>query len=177
MSSRWIRFAPPINETTFKKQIVRSRFFRSAKWESPWASWVCSAWFSFRFCNPGLILSAKNTAVNAAHEEARQGVLRLTRDIHAAISVPQLRDNGFAVISTDPVSGVPPMAAGVSFQNISSGPNFVWKDPGNPDLIMIKDNPHKPKEGHAHHHSLLRVGGRHHEGHRLRLSESQQRFH
>lgn len=101
----------------------------------------------FQVLQSGLILSAKNTAVNVAHEEARQGVLRLTRDIHASISVPQLRDNGFTVLSTDPVSGVPPMAAGVSFQNVSSGPNFVWKDPGNPSLIMIKDNPSKPEEG------------------------------
>lgn len=101
----------------------------------------------FQVLQSGLILSAKNTAVNAAHEEARQGVLRLTRDIHASISVPQLRDNGFTVVSSDPVSGVPPMAAGVSFQTVASGPNFVWKDPGNPSLIMIKDNPYKPVEG------------------------------
>lgn len=101
----------------------------------------------FQVLQSGLTLSAKNTAVNAAHEEARQGVLRLTRDIHASISVPQLRDNGFTVISSDPVSGIAPMAAGVSFQNISSGPNFVWKDPGNPSLIMVKDNPSKPDEG------------------------------
>ncbi|MFZ1218633.1 MAG: hypothetical protein WAO00_05030, partial [Chthoniobacterales bacterium] len=77
----------------------------------------------FQVLQSGLTLSAKNTAVNAAHEEARVGVLKLTRDIHASISVPQLRDNGFTVISSDPVSGVPPMAASVSFQNISSGPN------------------------------------------------------
>jgi hypothetical protein len=101
----------------------------------------------FQVLQSGLVLSAKNTAVNAAHEEARQGILKLTRDIHASISVPQLRDNAFNVVSPDPVSGVPPMAAGVSFQNIASGPNFVWKDPGNPDLIMIKDNPTKPTEG------------------------------
>ena len=101
----------------------------------------------FQVLQSGLILSAKNTAVNAAHEEARQGVLRLTRDIHASISVPQLRDNGFTVISSDPVSGVPPMAAGVSFQNVAAGPNFVWKDPGNPSLIMVKDNPIKPVAG------------------------------
>lgn len=101
----------------------------------------------FQVLQSGLILSAKNTAVNVAHEEARQGILRLTRDIHASISVPQLRDNGFTVISSDPVSGVPPMAAGVSFQNVASGPNFVWKDPGNPSLIMVKDNPNKPDEG------------------------------
>src|SRR5678816_2533962 len=101
----------------------------------------------FQVLNSGLILSAKNTAVNAAHEEARVGVLRMTRDIHAAVSVPQLRDNGFNVISPDPVSGVAPTAAGVSFQNVASGPNFVWKDPGNASLIMIKDNPSKPVEG------------------------------
>lgn len=101
----------------------------------------------FQVLNAGLTLSAKNTAVNAAHEEARVGVLRLTRDIHAAVSVPQLRDNGFNVVSSDPVSGVAPMTAGVSFQNIASGPNFVWKDPGAADLIMIKDNPSKPTEG------------------------------
>lgn len=101
----------------------------------------------FQVLQSGLTLSAKNTAVNAAHEEARQGVLRLTRDIHASISVPQLRDNGFTVVSSDPVSGVPPIAAGVSFQNISSGPNFVWKDQSNPSLIKVKDNPSVPVEG------------------------------
>lgn len=101
----------------------------------------------FQVLNSGLILSAKNTAVNTAHEEARMGILRLTRDIHAAISVPQLRDSAFNVISSDPVSGVPPTAPAVSFQNVYSGPNFVWKDPGAADLIMIKDNPTKPIEG------------------------------
>lgn len=101
----------------------------------------------FQVLQSGLVLSAKNTAVNAAHEEARQGVLRLTRDIHASISVPQLRDTNFNVVSSDPVAGVPPMAASVSFQNVAAGPNFVWKDPGNPSLIMIKDNPTKPVEG------------------------------
>jgi hypothetical protein len=101
----------------------------------------------FQVLQAGLTLSAKNTAVNAAHEEARQGILKLTRDIHASVSVPQLRDNAFNVVSSDPVSGVAPMAAGVSFQNIASGPNFVWKDPGNASLIMIKDNPSKPTEG------------------------------
>jgi len=101
----------------------------------------------FQVLQAGLTLSAKNVAVNAAHDEARLGVLRLTRDIHASISVPQLRDNSFNVVSSDPVSGVAPSAAAVSFQNIASGPNFVWKDPGSADLIMIKDNPSKPVEG------------------------------
>jgi len=100
----------------------------------------------FQVLQSGLVLFSKNTAVNVAHEEARQGVLRLTRDIHAAVSVPQLRNNSFAVVSSDPVSGIAPPAAGVSFQNIASGPNYIWKDPGNPSMIMIKDNP-KPIPG------------------------------
>jgi type II secretory pathway pseudopilin PulG len=104
----------------------------------------------FQVLQSGLTLTAKNTAVNSAHEEARQGILRLTRDVHASISVPQLRDNTFAVISSTPVPGssnpVAPAAAAVSFQNIASGPNYIWKDPGNPNLIMIRDNP-KPIEG------------------------------
>ena len=101
----------------------------------------------FQVLNSGLILYAKNTAVNTAHEEAREGIIRLTRDIHASISVPQLRDVNFNVVSSTPVAGVPPTAAGVSFQNIASGPNFVWKDPGSASLIMIKDNGVKATAG------------------------------
>jgi hypothetical protein len=101
----------------------------------------------FQVLNSGLILYAKNTAVNTAHEEAREGINRLTRDIHASISVPQLRNASFNVVSSAPVGGVPPTAAAVSFQNIASGPNFVWKDPTSPGLIMIKDNGVKPKPG------------------------------
>ena len=105
--------------------------------------------------NSGMILYAKNTAVNSAHEEAREGINRLTRDIHAAVSVPQLRDctadanhtvaASFITVSSAPVGGTPPTAAGISFQNIVPGsPDFVWKDPNNANLIMIKDNPNPP---------------------------------
>jgi hypothetical protein len=98
----------------------------------------------FMVLNSGMVLFAKNTAVNTAHEEARQGINRLTRDIHAAVSVPQLRDANFNVVSSKPVSGVPPTAAGVSFQNVAAGPNYVWKDPGNESLIMIRDDKGSP---------------------------------
>ena len=99
----------------------------------------------FQVLQSGMILSAKNTAVNAAHEEGRQGILRLTRDIHASISVPQLRDANFAVISSTPSpsaspGATPPTAPAISFQNISSGPNWIWNDPGGVNgMIMIKD--------------------------------------
>ena len=100
--------------------------------------------------NSGMILYAKNTAVNSAHEEGRQGVNRFTRDLHAAVSVPQLRNNthnstyscgstgalydcgdpqntnSFAVVSSVPVNGVAPTAAGVSFQDVVAGsPDYV----------------------------------------------------
>lgn len=109
----------------------------------------------FQVLNSGIILFAKNTAVNASHEESRQGLNRLTRDIHAAISVPELRDAPAsftgtwvaAVHDSEPVSGVPPTAAGVSFQNLAGGPNYVWKDQSNPDLIMIRDDPDVAVEG------------------------------
>lgn len=103
----------------------------------------------FQVLQSGLVLFSKNVAVNTAHQQAREGLNRLTRDIHAAVSIPQLRDNSFAIVSSDPAPGptpAPPMAAGVSFQNIASGPNYIWKDPGNAALIMIKDNP-KPIPG------------------------------
>jgi type II secretory pathway pseudopilin PulG len=99
----------------------------------------------FQVLQSGLTLSAKNTAVNSAHEEARQGILRLTRDLHASVSVPQLRDTSFNVVdptlspSASP-SATPPTAAGVSFQNVVPGsPDYVWKDSVSANLIMIKD--------------------------------------
>lgn len=118
--------------------------------------------------NSGMILYAKNTAVNSAHEEGRQGLNRLIRDLHAAVSVPQLRNNThnstyscgsyecgdtqntstFAVVSSAPVSGAAPTAAGVSFQDVVSGsPDYVWQDPGNSSLIMIKDPGDSPAAG------------------------------
>lgn len=107
----------------------------------------------FQVLQSGLTLSAKNTAVNVAHEEAREGVQKLTRDIHASVSVPQLRDTSFNVVdstlspSASP-GATPPTAAGVSFQNIVPGsPDYVWQDPGNPNLIMIKDNGGQPIPG------------------------------
>jgi len=107
----------------------------------------------FQVLQSGLTLSAKNTAVNAAHEEARQGILRLVRDIHASVSVPQLRDTSLAVVSSTPSpsaspGATPPTAAGVSFQNVAFGPNYVFQDPnGASGLIMIKDGAITPSPG------------------------------
>jgi hypothetical protein len=122
--------------------------------------------------NSGMILYAKNTAVNSAHEEGRQGVNRFTRDLHAAVSVPQLRNNthnstyscgstgalydcgdpqnttSFAVVSSVPVNGVAPTAAGVSFQDVVAGsPDYVWQDNNNATQIKIKDPGDPPTAG------------------------------
>ena len=81
----------------------------------------------FTVLNSGMVLFAKNTAVNAAHAEGRDGINRLTRDIHASISVPELRDTNFASVPSTPVlaTGAAPMAAGVSFQNVTPlGPQY-----------------------------------------------------
>jgi hypothetical protein len=112
----------------------------------------------FNVLNSGMILYAKNTAVNSAHEEARQGIARLTRDIHAAISVPQLRSSthdtnytvsgSYTVVSSSPVNGAPPTAAGVSFQNVVAGsPDYVWQDPNTSSLILIKNPGDAPTAG------------------------------
>lgn len=104
----------------------------------------------FSVLKSGIVLFAKNTAVNLAHEEARQGINRLTRDIHASVSMPQLcnLDSTTSPItlpapnpSPTPISGVAvgPMYAAVTFQNVASGPNYLWKDPPS-GLIKIKDN-------------------------------------
>ena len=98
----------------------------------------------------GVVLYAKNTAVNSAHEEAREGIIRLTRDIHASISVPQLRTanaNSLApsdttsIVSSTPSGTSAPMAAGVSFQDVLLGPQYVWKDPSGNGPIMVKGDP------------------------------------
>ena len=104
--------------------------------------------------NSGMILYTKNTAVNTAHQEARMGINQMTRDIHASISVPQLRtaDAGgrtpsdpASIVSSIPSNGVAPMAAAVSFQDVAVGPQYVWKDPSNNGPIMVKGTYNTPE--------------------------------
>jgi hypothetical protein len=46
------------------------------------------------------------------------------------------------------VNGVAPTAAGVSFQDVVQGsPDYVWQDPSNSNLIMIKDPGDTPTAG------------------------------
>jgi len=65
----------------------------------------------------GLTLFTKNTAINMAHQEARNAVLTMEQDIHAAVSIPELTTTS----PTTYVTGSGP-AAGISFQLFAAGP-------------------------------------------------------
>jgi hypothetical protein len=70
----------------------------------------------FSILNSGMILFAKNTAINMAHQQARVAVLQMEQDLHAAVSIPQLVDaNKVGVAGNGP-------AAGISFQLYAQGP-------------------------------------------------------
>ena len=103
----------------------------------------------FQALNSGLVLFAKNTAVTVSHQEGRRSVNRLTRDIHSAVSIPNLIDANMNPVVNQPrdASGKPTGAAGVSFQMVWAGPHFVKQDPGNAYMIMIQDFGRDPAPG------------------------------
>lgn len=72
----------------------------------------------FLVLSSGLNLYAKNTAVNAAHQQARTGVDQLLQNIHGAVSIPQLVN---ASLTPIPPPGTGP-AAGINFQRFEAGP-------------------------------------------------------
>jgi type II secretory pathway pseudopilin PulG len=68
------------------------------------------------------ILGAKNTAVNTAHQQARTAMMQMLQDLHSSISLPSLVDTaGSTVVGAGP-------AAGISFQEWSSGPHQINTD-------------------------------------------------
>ena len=70
----------------------------------------------FTILNTGMILFAKNTAINMAHQQARIAVLQMEQDLHSCVSIPQLVDGNKNVVT----GNVP--AAGISFQLYAKGP-------------------------------------------------------
>jgi hypothetical protein len=69
----------------------------------------------------GITLYAKSSAINLAHEQARQAMDRLQRDIHAAVSIPVLVDaNRVALDSTGPAAGVAFMLQGSPTLRVSA---------------------------------------------------------
>ena len=71
---------------------------------------------AFLLLNTGMILFAKNTAINVAHQQARTAVIQIESDLHSSVSLPQLID-----ANRSPVAGTGP-AAGISFQHFAAGP-------------------------------------------------------
>ncbi len=70
----------------------------------------------FYILNTGMVLFAKNTSINMAHQQARVAVIQMEQDLHAAVSIPQLVDvNKTAIVGNGP-------AAGISFQLYAKGP-------------------------------------------------------
>jgi len=79
----------------------------------------------FSILNVGMVLGAKNTAVNTAHQQARVAMLQLVQDLHSAISLPALTDEN-SVPLPNPSPGV--AAAGISFQLWAAGPYQICAD-------------------------------------------------
>lgn len=70
----------------------------------------------FAILNTGMVLGAKNTAVNTAHQQARTAMLEMLQDLHSSVSLPQLVDET-GVAAPTPVPGASPSpAAGIAFQ-------------------------------------------------------------
>jgi Tfp pilus assembly protein PilV len=79
----------------------------------------------YSMLNVGMVLGAKNTAVNTAHQQARTAMLQMIQDLHSAVSLPALIDaNGAALVNPAPNTGAP----GISFQLWSSGPYQICAD-------------------------------------------------
>ena len=73
----------------------------------------------FLVLNSGMVLYAKNTAVNTAHQQARAGVDEMLQNIHSSVSIPQLVDSNLQPITTIiDGSGNPVQAPGIEFQSL-----------------------------------------------------------
>src|SRR4029077_16643901 len=79
----------------------------------------------YSMLNVGLILGAKNTAVNTAHQQARVAMLELVQDLHSCVSLPALCD-----VNSVPLVNPPPNtpAPGISFQLWAGGPYQIVAD-------------------------------------------------
>ncbi len=67
----------------------------------------------FSLLNASTTLGAKNSVINATHQQARTEVLDMLEDIHSAVSVPQLVNSDGVTPWTSPTP-----APGISFQKL-----------------------------------------------------------
>jgi type II secretory pathway pseudopilin PulG len=98
----------------------------------------------FALLNFGITLFARNVRVNMAHQEARNGMMRVVRDLHQSVSIPQLVDANLQTVNTTAP------AAGITFQIVTNGPFKLMNDPTAPQLLQVettKPNPPPPNVG------------------------------
>jgi type II secretory pathway pseudopilin PulG len=75
----------------------------------------------YSLLNTGMVLGAKNTAVNTAHQQARVAMLKMLQNLHSSVSLPALANAS----GTPYPSPVPVFAEGIAFQEWSSGPHKI----------------------------------------------------
>src|ERR1700724_1098605 len=78
----------------------------------------------YSLLNTGMVLGAKNTAVNTSHQQARVAMLQMVQDLHASVSLPALANAS----GTPYPSPAPTAAEGIAFQQWSSGPHKIKSD-------------------------------------------------
>jgi hypothetical protein len=72
--------------------------------------------------NVSLVMGAKNIAMNTAHTQARTAMVQMLQNLHSAVSLPYL-------VNADGTTASPTgSAAGISFQELSSGPHKISAD-------------------------------------------------
>lgn len=97
------------------------------------------------FLSAGMSLYAKNTAVNAAHQQARAGVDEMLNNVHASASIPALVSistaGGASRMSPLPAPGLGP-AEGIMFQRFDGGPFKIKKAvaAGDASIQVVVDN-------------------------------------
>jgi hypothetical protein len=72
--------------------------------------------------NVSLVLGAKNVAMNTAHQQARTAMVQMLQDLHSSVSLPYL------VNADGTTANQTSSAAGISFQELSSGPHKIRAD-------------------------------------------------
>ncbi|MDQ6623255.1 MAG: prepilin-type N-terminal cleavage/methylation domain-containing protein [Verrucomicrobiota bacterium] len=87
----------------------------------------------FLALNAGMNLYAKNTAVNAAHQQARAGVDQMLQNIHGAVSIPQLVDANLQPIAAPAIGPAP----GITFQLFDGGPYPVVQNAAATDSYLV----------------------------------------
>jgi prepilin-type N-terminal cleavage/methylation domain-containing protein len=75
----------------------------------------------YSLLNTGMVLGAKNTAVNTSHQQARVAMLKMVQDLHSSVSLPALANAS----GTPYPSPAPTAAEGIAFQQLWSGPHKI----------------------------------------------------